>query len=201
MILIPAAGDSRRMRGTDKLTQDVGGEALLRHIASAALATGQQVVVTLPPLRHPFHEGRLAALAGLPVVVEQVDDAAEGLSASLRKGMLPIGTTETQGVMVLLADLPEITAADLGTLIADFLTTPDRVLRATSTDGTPGHPVILPRRVFPQLAQLSGDAGARDILREEAKARRMRFRALPGQRATTDLDTPEAWEAWRAAQN
>mgnify|MGYP006184317219 CR=1 FL=1 len=46
---------------------------------------------------------------------------------------------------------------------------------------------------------LSGsDEGARSVLvRHRA---RLRLVPLPGHHATTDLDTPEDWAAWRAAQ-
>lgn len=196
-LLIPAAGNARRMRGADKLTQEVGGQPLLHRQVSAALATGQQVVVTLPPSDHPHHAGRLAALAGLPVVIEEVPDAASGLSASLRRGLLPIGE-ETQGLMILLPDLPDLAESDLEMLIAAFLEAPGQILRATTEDGRPGHPVILPRRLFAGLIRLTGDSGARDIVQTEALAGRVRHIALKGDRALTDLDTPEDWAAWRA---
>ena len=48
IILIPAAGRSSRMRGRDKLLEQVGGIPLLRLRVEAALATGHQVLVTLP---------------------------------------------------------------------------------------------------------------------------------------------------------
>lgn len=197
MILIPAAGSSSRMRGADKLTQSVGGVPMLRRQAMVALATGASVVVTLPPGDAPQHAARLAALADLPVRRRDVPDAAEGLSASLRAGIAEAGP-ETRAVMILLADLPEIETGDLRAMIAAFRDGPDApVLRATTPEGTPGHPVILPRRLFGQIAALAGDAGARALLKAEAARGRVRPVPLPGQRAVTDLDTPEAWAEWR----
>mgnify|MGYP006910720262 CR=1 FL=1 len=52
------------------------------------------------------------------------------------------------------------------------------------------------RRCFAALIQLSGDQGARALLKTVS----VHDIALPGQRALTDLDTPEAWAAWRAAR-
>lgn len=199
-ILIPAAGSASRMRGLDKLTQPVGGQPLLRRQTGAALATGQTVIVTLPPASHPHHAGRLAALAGLPVRLVEIADAAEGLSASIRDGAAMVDAGAA-ALMILLPDLPDLDQADLSRMIEGFAAAPGRILRATAADGTPGHPVILPRRLFPALADLAGDAGARDILRAEAAAGRVGLLALPGTRAITDLDTPEAWAAWRTAQS
>jgi CTP:molybdopterin cytidylyltransferase MocA len=189
-ILIPAAGAARRMRGRDKLLEPVDGRPLLARTAAVALATGAPVVVTLPPDRPE----RAAALAGLPVVTVTVADAAEGLGASIRAGMaaLPAGAG---AVLLLLADLPEIETADLAAMIAAQART-GGILRASAGDGTPGHPVILPSRLFPELAALAGDEGARALLRRHP----VTPWPLPGRRAVTDLDTPEDWAAWRAAR-
>lgn len=193
-IVLPAAGASRRMRGPDKLLEPVDDMPLLRRQALAALATGAPVLVTLPE-----PEGaRGAALDGLGVVRVAVPDAAEGMAASLRRAAaaLPAGTG---AAMIVLPDLPEITTDDLRALLAAraaaLPATP--VIRATAADGTPGHPVILPARLFPRLATLRGDAGARALLAGET----VRAVALPANRATTGLDTPEAWAAWRRARS
>lgn len=193
LVLLAAAGAARRMRGPDKLTLPVGGVPLLRRQAQAALAAAAPVLVTLPP----DDTGRRLALAGLPVRMETLPDAGEGLAASLRRGA-GVGTAEgAAGLMVLLADMPDIGAADVAACAAAYRAAPDRVLRATAEDGTPGHPVILPARLFPVLAALSGDRGAREVVEAEAEVTLI---PLPGRNALTNLDTPEDWAAWRAAR-
>lgn len=189
VILLLAAGASSRMRGGDKLRETVEGAPLIATMARRA-ASVAPTLVTLPARNHP----RADALTGLDVTQIPVPDAHEGMAASIRAGTaaLPPGTT---AVMILPADMPALTATDLHTMATAWADTPDNVLRATDADGTPGHPVIFPARLFPALAQLSGDQGARPVLATEHP----RLVALPGQHATTDLDTPEAWAAWRAA--
>ena len=39
------------------------------------------------------------------------------------------------------------------------------ICRAVDAEGRPGHPVLFGRRFFENLSRLSGDEGARDILR------------------------------------
>ncbi|MGP6086028.1 nucleotidyltransferase family protein [Antarctobacter jejuensis] len=193
-ILIPAAGASSRMRGLDKLTEEVDGTPLLRRQAMRAIATGAHVAVTLPDHDHP----RARALAGLPVQLIAVPDADEGMSASIRRGvgMLPRGL---KAVVILPADMPEIETEDMSKLIDGFTALPFPMLQqATSEDGTPGHPVLFPEDCFMALQTLTGDQGARDILR--ANAHRLRRVQIPDRRALTDLDTPEAWTRWRESQ-
>lgn len=180
------------MRGEDKLLQTVRGDPLIARQARIALATGCPVIVTLPPVR----PGRSAALAGVAARQVIVTEAAEGIAASIRAGVAAAGNGS---VLLLLADLPDITTRDLHRLIERHRSAPDLILRATAADGTPGHPVLFPARYLPQLARLQGDTGARDMLARHA--RQTEFIALPARHAVTDLDTPEDWAAWRAGQS
>ncbi len=186
-ILIPAAGASSRMRGGDKLLEPVADEILLHRQARIALPLGL-VTVTL---RGPDPQRR-AALDGLAVTVLGLGDAGLGMSASFR-AMAGCGTA----VMVLPGDMPDLTAQDLADMARAHHLTPNLILRG-SAGQTPGHPVIWPADLVPQFASLTGDQGARSLL--TLHAGRVRLHPLPGQNALTDLDTPEDWAAWRAAQ-
>ncbi|MFW2544496.1 nucleotidyltransferase family protein [Primorskyibacter sp. 2E107] len=191
-ILIPAAGASSRMLGKDKLLEVVDDAPLLRRQASRALATGCHVTVTVPDHDHP----RCAALAGLPVQLIAIPDASDGMSASLRRGvgLLPKGMS---AVMILPGDMPDLETADMMQLIKGFRALPHPMLQqACGADGTPGHPVLFPADCFLALTRLTGDQGARDIV--QANAHRLARIPLEGNRALTDLDTPEAWATWRA---
>ena len=42
---------------------------------------------------------------------------------------------------------------------------PRAILRAASEDGAPGHPVLFPADLLPELGRLTGDTGAREVLR------------------------------------
>lgn len=191
-ILILAAGSARRMRGADKLTEPVDGQPLLRQIAARAVETGLPVTVTLSPA----HTARAAALQGLPLRCQTIADAAQGMAHSLRGGLA--GLPAEAALLLLLADLPEITTADLRRMAEAHAATPRLILRATDASGIPGHPVLFPAWTRPELMALSGDAGARQILQRHAA--RVRLIALPDRHATTDLDTPEAWDSWRSGR-
>lgn len=179
------------MRGTDKLLEIVDGEALLRRITLAATRSGAPVMVALPPDR----PARRAAIAGLGVTVVQVENAASGMATSIRAGLqMAVGAA---GLMILPADMPELDASDIARLIEAFDQQPQQIWRAASADGRPGHPVIFPAALFADLARISGDTGARQLVFSNAEL--VSLLALPAMHALTDLDTPEAWAAWRAA--
>ncbi len=201
-ILILAAGAARRM-GRDKLLLPVRGRPMLRHVALTALEAARKggetggsgesrerpVIVTLGAA----HPARRAALSDLDLAIVEVADAAEGMGASLRAGIaaLPEGTG---AVLVMLADMPAITAADLTRMIAAHARAPGLILRAASADGRPGNPVLIPLsflRDFP----LAGDRGARDLLARHAAS--LRLVPLAGDHALRDIDTEADWAAWK----
>jgi CTP:molybdopterin cytidylyltransferase MocA len=190
-VLIPAAGAARRMLGADKLLEPVDGVPQLARAAQAARGSGAALVwVTLPP----DGAARRAVLKASRVKVIEVPDWQEGMAASLRAGVRAAAAHRATALIVLLADLPEIEAGDVARLITAHEEAPEAVWRGAGEDGTPGHPVLLPARLFDAVAALRGDEGAKAVFAEEA----VRDLPLEGRRAVTDLDTPEAWAAWRA---
>lgn len=191
-IIILAAGQSARMRGTDKLMEPVDGVPLIRRQAEMARAvTRGEVIIALPPTHGPRHE----ALDDLEVTALPVADAGEGMNASLRSAVaaLPQGT---RAAMIMLADLPELTADDLKAVFQSVdLTSKTLIWRGATQDGKPGHPIVFAATLFDSLSKLRGDNGGRAIVASAGD--RVALVALPGQRARRDLDTPEDWAAWR----
>lgn len=189
-VLVLAAGSSSRMDGRDKLLEEIDGETLLSLQCRRITQAGLQCYVTVPS-----HDHARAKATGKATVIP-VSDANEGMAASIRAGIRALPET-IQAVLILPGDMPDIGSLDLLHIAAHFQGPQGAILRATAHDGTPGHPVLFPKRCFDDLLQLTGDQGARDLLKTEA----VTYIALPGTRALTDLDTPQAWAAWRAQRN
>ncbi|MDW4497708.1 nucleotidyltransferase family protein [Sulfitobacter sp. D35] len=194
-IIVLAAGRSRRMRGADKLMEGIDGIPLVRRQAEIAReVTSGPVIVALPATPSP----RRDALAGLDVDPLPVREAAEGMGASLRTAFAAL-PPDAPAAMLLLGDLPEITADDLRRVLAD-VDLADRTLvwRGATQDGAPGHPIVFAAALFDDLKRLTGDDGGRAVVAKAGANVRLVF--LAGHRARRDLDTPEDWAAWRAEQ-
>lgn len=191
-VIMLAAGASSRMGSVDKLLEQIDGETLLHRSAKVALNTqADRVLVVLPP----DHELRQVVLEGLAVDIVPSPDWKIGMSASILAGLSAV-SDDCDAVIVALADMPEITPDHMNRLIAAFDPTENReICRAVSADGTPGHPVLFGRRFFETLATLTGDRGARDVLKE-APEFLVDVQTL-GQGAVIDLDTLQDWANWR----
>lgn len=196
-ILVPAAGAARRMEGRDKLLEPVEGAPLLGRVLRRACAVAPRVLVVLRP-GDTARRAAVEALAAHGLHVIEAPDAAEGMSASLRAGLeaLPRLAPRPGPVMILPADMPELTAADLRAVLRAWR--PGSIARGCAADGRPGHPVVFPPECLPALRRLSGDRGAAAVL--EGFTGPCRHVPLPGEHALTDLDTPQDWAAWRAGR-
>jgi CTP:molybdopterin cytidylyltransferase MocA len=188
-ILILAAGAASRMQGRDKLLEPIGGQPLLAVMAERALEVSDAVITALPPDR-PERDKALGDLSVRHVIVT---DAAKGMSASIRAGLpYAIGA---RGVMILPADMPELTSADLRDVWEMFeALDAEQIVRGATQDGQPGHPVVFPGQHLADLSRITGDTGGRDLIARHGAS----LCPLPEHHALTDLDTPQAWADWRA---
>ena len=190
--LLLAAGQSRRMGPVNKLLADVGGEPMARRAARALLASK-----AMRPLVVTGHEAARvrAALDGLDVGFVHNPDYADGLSASLRRGLAALGD-DCDGALVCLADMPGVRAADIDRTIAAFDTLEGRAIVAPTCRGKRGNPVLWGARFFAQMAAVSGDVGARHLIGENAE---WVCEVEVGDGVLADIDTAGALAAWRGA--
>ncbi len=178
------------MRGGDKLLEEIDGVPLLRKLTKDARSVADNVMVCL----REEDNLRRSVLDDLNCRIVAVPDAFKGMAHSLRAGVAELSTTTT-AVMVVPADMPDITRADLAKMLRSHQAQPEAILRATTKDHQTGHPVLFPKRLFGALEKLSGDVGAREVLKHHANE--IQSVQLPGTNALTDLDTPEEWLDWR----
>ena len=175
------------MRGSDKLLEKIDGVALLRRQALRAAEMGADLCVVFPP-----SSPRADALNGIlhsEIIVETT-----GLGDSLAAAFAQIDGYDA--ALVLLPDMPDIETADMIALFATYRDDARRPIIRASAGFKAGNPVLLPDWTFDHCRALSGDTGARDIIKSNAN--RTRLVPLAGNRATLDLDTPEDWAAYRA---
>lgn len=186
-ILILAAGRSSRMRGRDKLLEPVDGLPLLRRQVMRALQVAP-VLVALPSAAHP----RAGVLEGLEARLLEVPESAEGLSGTLRGAVARL--PDCEAFLVVLADLPEITAEDMARVLGPG--NGARIRRGATEDLRPGHPIRFDAQLRPEFAALEGDTGGQEIVRRHRQETELV--PLPGLHALRDLDTPEDWAKYRA---
>ena len=179
--VVLAAGASKRL-GHAKQLVEIDGEPLLRRVARAVLATEPLDVVAV--LGHDADRIG-AALEGLAIRQVRIDDADEGMSASLRAGIAALDAA-CAGVLVVLTDQPALGTAHLEAICAAWRAATARAVASAYADVL-GVPALLPRAWFGDVAALRGDTGARALLRQ----RRDEVVAIRAPDLANDIDTPD----------
>ena len=190
--LVLAAGQSSRMGARNKLLEQVDGQPLLLHALDAA--EGSRARPVLVVTGHAQMEvARL--LEGREVRTVHNPVHQSGMASSLRAGLSGL-PGDVDGVVVLLGDMPGVTADTVDRLIDAFDPEGGAAIVAASAAGRRGNPVLLARRFFPEIREIEGDQGAKPIL----QAYPDQIRLVESEDAFTDLDTPEALDAYRTSK-
>jgi molybdenum cofactor cytidylyltransferase len=193
--IVLAAGRSTRMGGPNKLLEEINGRPLVRIAAEQLIASQARPVIVVTGHQRERVE---RALAGLPVKLVHNGDFAEGLSTSL-KAAINMVPAEADGAVVTLGDMPQVSARLIDRLIAAFDPAHGAFVVVPTLDGKRGNPVLWSRRFFPDLMALDGDIGARHLIATYAEA--VTEVPVADAAALTDVDTPEALIAVRAAMD
>jgi molybdenum cofactor cytidylyltransferase len=183
--IVLAAGASKRF-GRNKLLLSWEGESLARRAARIAGEAGLDPVVVV--LGHDA-ERVAEELAGLSARTVVNAAHAKGMNTSLAAGVaeLPAGA---EAAVVLLADMPRVTAEMVARLARTFRET-GAPLVASDYAGVHAPPTLYARALFPELGGPEGEScGRRVVRRHEAEAIRVEWPAD----ALADVDREEDWE-------
>ena len=175
-----AAGRSSRTAPHHKLLALYDGVPQIVRILRRLAASRLVRITTV--LGHDV-EGLAPSIQGLPTRVVINPDPQAGLAASVKLGFA--AALPADGVMMVPADMPLLETVHFDALVAAFAR--GTVVAATD-DGAMRNPVILPASMGAAVGTLSGDAGARRLIRDHASVRLVEL----GAAASCDIDTVAA---------
>ena len=138
--LLLAAGAGTRMGKPKALMRDPDGTSWLSRTV-AVLREGGCEAVTVVLGAGADDAAPLLRDTGAAVVV--AEDWSEGMGASLRAGLRALAGSDAVAAVVMLVDLPDVTA-EVVRHVAARVTGPGQLARA-SYAGRPGHPVVIGR--------------------------------------------------------
>lgn len=187
--VILAAGASNRM-GQNKMLLKLEGESVLRRAVNRAVAAGLDPVVVVLGYEAGRALGELAGLDCQPVVNP---DYARGINISLRTGIAAV-PTRAGAVVVLLADMPFVTARMVETLVERYRETAAPLV-ISDYAGVHAPPMLYDRSLFAELGAMEGEGCGKQVV----KRHRREAVAVPWPaEALADLDVPEDYERVKA---
>ncbi len=163
--IVLAAGASSRMAPRHKLlTILADGRSMLAHTVDHVLASSARPVIVVTG--HRADEIR-ATLPGRDVVFVQCDRHAEGLAESLKTGLAAL-PGDAAAFLVCLGDMPLVHPDTLNRMMSAYDPDEGRRIVVPVYQGKLGNPVLWDSSYIDEMRQLSGDTGARALLRHHA---------------------------------
>jgi molybdenum cofactor cytidylyltransferase len=162
-IIILAAGKSSRL-GSPKQLLVYSGATLLQHAIETAQSSDAGIVIVVLGANADLITDELK-----PTRVNIVVNAAwkEGMASTIRYGIQTLVklNPHVEAVIVMVADQPFVTAALLNNLM-EVNRKEQRNIVAGKYGDTFGTPVLFSKYFFRELLQLTGDVGAKSLVRK-----------------------------------
>jgi molybdenum cofactor cytidylyltransferase len=187
--IILAAGLSRRMGDRNKLLLPVGGVPMIRHMVDVYSAATTQPVLVVTGHDAEDVEAALEDSAARTVFNA---DYAQGQPSSVACGLRE--ATDAGAVLVGLGDQPLLTAKDIRSLIAAHASADTRRISIPAMNHRRGNPILVPGALRARLLENPRSPGCKSFTR--AHPEHAQFHRLPARGFYTDVDTPEAYEAF-----
>lgn len=183
--IILAAGLGSRFGGPSKPLASFRGRPMLAHVLDAALiARTDPVIVVTGHAQDAVR--RVCEAAGSLRVVEN-PDYATGLASSLKAGFAAL-PDDADGAVILLADMPLVSADVIDRLVSAFEDDPQASAVIPVNEGRRGNPVLLSARLGDAIMRLEGDRGAGPLLRDRHDIVEV---PVADPAVLMDVDTPE----------
>ncbi len=179
--LLLAAGGSSRL-GRPKQLVEFKGKTLIRRAAEELIGAGCTPVIAV---LGADVERSQEALEDLDVEVTINASWESGMGSSIAWGVRSVLAAESvpDAVLISLCDQPLVTAEKLQPFLEAFRRSRAEVVAARYNDIT-GVPALFAANLYPDLAALTGEKGAREIIRNSPNAL-----TIPLPDAAIDVDT------------
>ncbi|MDB5968229.1 MAG: 4-diphosphocytidyl-2C-methyl-D-erythritol kinase [Hydrocarboniphaga sp.] len=186
--IVLSAGRSRRFGRTriNKLLAPIRGQPLICHVLNAVAGSGVKPVVIVTGHQRTGVERAIRHQRDRHWPTRFNRHHRQGMASSLQAGLRAMPAS-VEAVVVCLADMPGVTSCLIARLMAAYQSGDAAVIPVV--DGRRGNPVLLGRPLFAAIAQLSGDQGARSLLRTGPGLRYLDTDAD----AVRDIDTKRDW--------
>jgi molybdenum cofactor cytidylyltransferase len=177
--IILAAGEGRRAGGC-KLTKEIKGKPMLEWVVEKALVADFAGTILVTGMEKKFGE-MLAERYGIRTVYNS--KFKEGMSSSLKTG-ISVLPPDADGFAVMLGDMPFIEVSTINLLIAEFYKWPEIVVPVFQNQK--GHPPIISVRYIEEINSVSGDKGAREVIKKNK--RMVRYIEVDDEGTVLDID-------------
>lgn len=160
--VIMASGSSSRFGNENKLLKKINGESAFSRVIKTVIKSDVfSDIIVVTRYEEIIHE----AGKYWNIMCVYNEDADEGISASVKKGVLAADSLNSDGYMFIPCDQLYLTEKTLRQIAAAFIKDSSRIAVPVYS-GTRASPMLFPASCRKRLLELTGDRGGRGIISE-----------------------------------
>ena len=189
--VILAGGQSKRMGTKNKLLVPINGKPMIALTVETIIASKASSVAAVTGFEHQKIQ---EAIKNSNIEFIHNKNFQNGISSSVVTA-IKSAPEDCSAILIGLGDMPKITVSHINKLIDAYNPLEGRAICVPTWKGKRGNPVLWARRFFPEMLQLKGDFGAKELMGKYAEL--VVEVEMNDNGIVIDIDTPEALEAFR----
>ena len=181
--ILLAAGQSKRLRGENKLTKLFKGKPLINNILFSLIKSKVNKIIIVLGFEHLKVKTKLLKSKKINFVINK--NYKKGMSSSIKTGLKKL-PKNSQGFLIVLGDMPNITKTTINKICLS-ITRSDKEIILPKFKNRTGNPIGFKQSMIKNINKIKGDRGAKNIIKKNNK--KIKFLNINSKSILTNLNT------------
>ena len=181
--ILLAAGQSKRLRGENKLTKLFKGKPLINHILFSLIKSKVNKIIIVLGFEHLKIKTKLLKSKKINFVINK--NYKKGMSSSIKTGLKKL-SKNSQGFLIVLGDMPNITQTTINKICLS-ITGSDKEIILPKFKNKTGNPIGFKQSMIKNIYKIKGDRGAKDVIKKNNK--KIKFLNINSKSILVNLNT------------
>ena len=163
--ILLAAGQSKRLRGENKLTKLFKGKPLINHILFSLIKSKVNKIIIVLGFEHLKIKTKLLKSKKIHFVINK--NYKKGMSSSIKTGLKKL-PKNNKGFLIVLGDMPNVTKTTINKICLS-ITRSDKEIILPKFKNRTGNPIGFKHSMIKNIYKIKGDRGAKNIIKKNNK--------------------------------
>ena len=163
--ILLAAGQSKRLRGENKLTKLFKGKPLINHILFSLIKSKVNKIIIVLGFEHLKIKTKLLKSKKINFVINK--NYKKGMSSSIKTGLKKL-PKNNKGFLIVLGDMPNVTKTTINKICLS-ITRSDKEIILPKFKNRTGNPIGFKHSMIKNIYKIKGDSGAKNIIKKNNK--------------------------------
>ena len=163
--ILLAAGQSKRLKGENKLTKLFKGKPLINHILFSLIKSKVNKIIIVLGFEHLKIKTKLLKSKKINFVINK--NYKKGMSSSIKTGLKKL-PKNNKGFLIVLGDMPNITKTTINKICLS-ITRSDKEIILPKFKNRTGNPIGFKQSMIKNIYKIKGDRGAKNLIKKNNK--------------------------------